>query len=72
MNAMGDAVIFAWLSINISVFVADERDNISTVDSDRFKSIIEEVERLHQQGIGSSFTVLRFWCIDDICNVFCF
>ncbi|MCD7456515.1 hypothetical protein HAX54_031953, partial [Datura stramonium] len=26
-----------------------ERDNISTADSDRFKSIIEEVERLHRQ-----------------------
>lgn len=36
------------------MFVADERDNISTVDSDRFESIIEEVERLHQQGIDSS------------------
>ncbi|CAN4118422.1 unnamed protein product [Withania somnifera] len=35
--------------LNFKSRISDERDNISTVDSDRFKSIIEEVERLHQQ-----------------------
>ncbi|XP_055808924.1 non-structural maintenance of chromosomes element 4 homolog A-like [Solanum dulcamara] len=35
--------------LNFKNRISDERDNISTVDSDRFKSIIEEVERLHQQ-----------------------
>ncbi|XP_060177509.1 non-structural maintenance of chromosomes element 4 homolog A isoform X2 [Lycium barbarum] len=35
--------------LNFKSRISDERDNISTADSDRFKSIIEEVERLHQQ-----------------------
>lgn len=35
--------------LNFKSRISDERDNISTVDSDRFKSIIEEVERLHLQ-----------------------
>ncbi|KAK4346040.1 hypothetical protein RND71_036216 [Anisodus tanguticus] len=35
--------------LNFKNRISDERDNISTADSDRFKSIIEEVERLHQQ-----------------------
>ncbi|KAK4343848.1 hypothetical protein RND71_036942 [Anisodus tanguticus] len=32
------------------LFIADERDDLSKVDSDKFKSIIEEVERLHQHA----------------------
>ena len=44
--------------LNFKSRISDERDNISQVDSDKFKTIIEEVERLHQQGIGSSFMFL--------------
>ncbi|XP_016444020.1 non-structural maintenance of chromosomes element 4 homolog A [Nicotiana tabacum] len=35
--------------LNFKSRISDERDNISQVDSDKFKTIIEEVERLHQQ-----------------------
>ncbi|CAN4109082.1 unnamed protein product [Withania somnifera] len=35
--------------LNFKSRISAERDNISTVDSDRFRSIIEEVERLHRQ-----------------------
>ena len=33
---------------------ADGREDIPRVDSDTFKSIIDEVESLHQQGIHSN------------------
>lgn len=33
---------------------ADGREDITKVDSDKFKSIINEVESLHQQGIHSN------------------
>ncbi|PHU06046.1 Non-structural maintenance of chromosomes element 4 -like protein A [Capsicum chinense] len=35
--------------LNFKSRISDERENISTADSDKFKSIIEEVERLHRQ-----------------------
>ncbi|KAJ8527524.1 hypothetical protein K7X08_014975 [Anisodus acutangulus] len=34
--------------LSIKSRISDERDDLSKVDSDKFKSIIEEVERLHQ------------------------
>nr|XP_016457558.1 PREDICTED: non-structural maintenance of chromosomes element 4 homolog A-like isoform X1 [Nicotiana tabacum] len=35
--------------LSVKSRISDERDDISKVDSDKFKSIIEEVERLHQR-----------------------
>ncbi|KAL3533922.1 hypothetical protein ACH5RR_007443 [Cinchona calisaya] len=34
--------------LNFKIRISDERDDISKVDSDKFKSIIEEVDDLHQ------------------------
>lgn len=34
--------------LNVKLRISDERDDISKVDSDRFKTIIEEVDNLHE------------------------
>lgn len=34
--------------LNVKIRISDERDDISKVDSDKFKTIIEEVDSLHQ------------------------
>ena len=42
--------------------VADERDDISRVDSDKFNTIINEVESLHQLGIVEHYIVFVLQC----------
>lgn len=41
----------SWISLFCELVVADERDDLSKVDSDKFNAIINEVESLHQLGI---------------------
>lgn len=38
------------------LLVADERDDLSRVDSGKFNAIINEVDSLHQLGIHENYT----------------
>jgi hypothetical protein len=46
-------LIAVWLSLILGLFLcvrADEKDDMASVDSDKFRSIINKVENLHQHG----------------------
>lgn len=49
-----------WFYVGIFVCFADERDGISSEDSEKFRTIISEVESLHQ--LGKSFSLI-FICV---------